>query len=506
MPLREPVCAAICFSNGELPTGGLRVAKSGIPLRRLRKIIDISTLARNCAPGRAITVATAYCASYRSCEAGKEGRLLARDPQTAPPAPKPGVANLADRLFQTRARSMELASPLSAEDMVVQSMDDASPTKWHLAHTTWFFENFLLRPQLGGYRLFDETFNYCFNSYYESQGPRQPRPHRGLLTRPSAERVFAYRAHVDEALKQLLNDRGADDPVIAEFIEIGINHEQQHQELLLTDILALFATNPLRPAYQAMPSGIDQAPPEPLSWRDFAGGIERVGHSGPEFCWDNERPYHEALLRPFRLSDRLVTNADWLAFMEDGGYSTASLWLSDGWATINRESWKSPLYWEELDAGWFQMSLQGLLPVSPAEPVTHVSYYEADAFARWAGKRLPTEFEWEVASSTLEGEDIGAANPSLRPRRARSRSTKAPQQLFGEVWQWTASAYLPYPGYRPPEGAIGEYNGKFMVSQHVLRGSSCVTPEGHTRRTYRNFFYPHQRWQFTGLRLASEIE
>ena len=413
---------------------------------------------------------------------------------------------LAERLFETRNLSLTLAAPLSPEDMVVQAMDDASPTKWHLAHVTWFFENFVLKPHLEDYRLFDDTFNYCFNSYYESLGPRHPRPKRGLLTRPSAERVLEYRAHVDGGLETLLSRDEGSSADLARLIEIGINHEQQHQELLLTDILALFAGSPLRPAYQAAPSALDVSDADPVRWISCAGGIYRVGHATEGYCWDNELPSHEALVHPFRIADRLVTNAEWLAFMEDGGYATPSLWLADGWATINREGWQAPLYWEHTDGGWFQMSLQGLSLVVPAEPVAHVSFYEADAFARWAGKRLPTEFEWEVAATGAEVQGNTLQTGALRPRRAEPSQTDAARQLFGDVWEWTASAYLPYPGYKPPVGAIGEYNGKFMVSQQVLRGASCVTPEDHSRPTYRNFFYPHQRWQFLGLRLASEIE
>jgi ergothioneine biosynthesis protein EgtB len=409
-------------------------------------------------------------------------------------------------LFATRQYSLALAAPLTPEDMVVQAMDDASPTKWHLAHVTWFFENFVLKPHLDGYRDFDDAFNYCFNSYYEALGPRHPRPKRGLLTRPSAERVFAYRAHVDEALRSLLSTEKGQSNEVARLIEIGINHEQQHQELLLTDILALFSTNPLKPAYQSSPSKVDLAQPEPLHWIEYVGGIHRIGHASDEYCWDNELPSHDALVHPFRLADRLITNAEWLEFIADGGYTTAALWLADGWTTVNREDWHAPLYWEKTDAGWFQMSLQGLLPVAPAEPVAHISYYEADAFARWAGKRLPTEFEWEAATLTVGAQHEAAPRSSLRPRRAEPAGTETPKQLFGDVWQWTSSAYLPYPGYRPPAGAIGEYNGKFMVSQQVLRGASCATPGGHSRPTYRNFFYPHQRWQFVGLRLASEID
>lgn len=423
--------------------------------------------------------------------------------QTSGRMRRAGSSPLELRLFETRKLSLDLAAPLSAEDMVVQAMEDASPTKWHLAHVTWFFENFILKPYLPGYRIFDDAFNYCFNSYYESQGPRHPRPKRGVLTRPSIERVFDYRAHVDEALETLMSR--ADNPSeVARLVEIGINHEQQHQELLLTDILALLAANPLRPAYQASPAGLDFSEPEPLRWIAHEGGIHRIGHSGDGYSWDNEMPSHDAFVQPFQLADRLVTNSEWLAFISDGGYRTASLWLADGWTTVNQNDWQAPLYWEERDGGWFQMSLQGLLPIVPSEPVRHVSYYEADAFARWAGKRLPTEFEWEVAAPNSDPNNRGLDNNVLRPRRAAAGEERA-TQFYGDVWQWTSSAYLPYPGYRPPAGAIGEYNGKFMVSQHVLRGSSCVTPKGHARATYRNFFYPHQRWQFIGLRLASEV-
>lgn len=422
---------------------------------------------------------------------------------------------LASRLFATRRLSLSLAEPLSAEDMAAQAMEEASPTKWHLAHVTWFFETFVLKPHLAGYRLFDESFNFCFNSYYEALGARQPRAARGLLTRPSAQQVMDYRVHVDEGLERLAADGFEPESDLARLVEIGINHEQQHQELLLTDILALFALNPLRPAYRqsrtrAPLAAVMPSDPERPGWVDYPGGIVKIGHDGKGYAWDNESPRHDALVHPFGLADRLVTNGAWLAFMEDGGYRTASLWLADGWATVKREDWRSPLYWEEHGNGWHMMTLDGLIPVEKDAPVCHVSYYEADAFARWAGHRLPTEFEWETAGSALPvaGNTLGSG--ALRPMPvsdapARDQGPSGrPRQMFGDVWEWTQSAYLPYPGYRPPVGAIGEYNGKFMVSQQVLRGASCATPDGHSRPTYRNFFYPDQRWQFSGVRLAAE--
>lgn len=408
--------------------------------------------------------------------------------------------SLHDRLVETRLLSSELAAPLSDEDQVVQAMDDASPTKWHLAHTTWFFEAFLLKRFLSGYRVFDERFEYCFNSYYESVGARQPRAKRGLLTRPSAQEVRAYRDFVDAALARLF-DRPLKQEA-AELIELGINHEQQHQELLLTDILALFAAEPLKPAYRDSDPGVGAENAAPLSWVVFDGGIFEVGHDGNGFAYDNEGPRHEALIHPFKLADRCVTNAEWLEFIKDGGYATPTLWLADGWNTVKSQDWGAPLYAEAVEGGLMQMSLNGFRPVDPAAPVTHVSYYEADAFARWAGYRLPTEFEWEVAAASVpvEGRMLGAGH--LRPMPAATGAGL--RQMFGDVWEWTASAYLPYPGFKTAPGAVGEYNGKFMVNQFVLRGGSCATPEGHVRRTYRNFFYPHQRWQFTGLRLAQD--
>ncbi len=406
-----------------------------------------------------------------------------------------------DRLFATRALSTALAQPLSDEDQVVQANDDASPTKWHLAHTTWFFEAFVLKSFLEGYRVFDEAFEYCFNSYYESVGPRHPRGKRGLLTRPSADEVRAYRDHVDAALARLCARDLA--PRAAELIELGINHEQQHQELLLTDILSLFGAEPLKPAYADAGPGVATREAAPVKWVSFDGGIFEVGHDGDGFAYDNEGPRHEELVRPFKLADRCVTNSEWIAFIEDGGYETPTLWLADGWATVKTQDWSAPLYWEEADGGYMQMSLRGFRPVDPAAPVCHVSYYEADAFARWSGHRLPTEFEWEVAAGglPLDGRMLGAG--ALRPLGAAAKGNGL-KQMYGDVWEWTASAYLPYPGFKAAPGAVGEYNGKFMCNQFVLRGGSCATPEGHIRKTYRNFFYPHQRWQFMGLRLAAE--
>ncbi len=416
------------------------------------------------------------------------------------------VAILLRRLRETRDHSIKLIEPLSPEDMVVQAMDDTSPAKWHLAHTTWFFERFILLEHLAGYRVFDDKFNYCFNSYYETQGPRHPRPRRGLLTRPSSDEVLAYREHVDEALERLFERRIADRLDVAVLIELGINHEQQHQELLLTDMLAVFAANPLSPAYRPRSVRAMAKEAVPLRWVGHEGGIHEIGHSGGGFAWDNERPRHKAFLQPLDLADRLVTNGEWLAFMSDGGYRNPLLWLADGWAAVQREGWRSPLYWQQKEGAWLAMSLEGLNPVEPAAPVVHVSYYEADAYARWAGARLPTEQEWEVAAAGAHVTSHEVATPAApRPMPANESSDGKPGQMYGDAWQWTASAYLPYPGYRAPQGALGEYNGKFMVGQHVLRGSSCVTPWGHSRPTYRNFFYPHQRWQFSGVRLAREV-
>lgn len=415
-------------------------------------------------------------------------------------------APLTERLFDSRKVSLELAAPLSDEDQVVQAMDDASPTKWHLAHTTWFYEAFVLKGHLQAYQEFSERFEYCFNSYYEAKGDRHPRASRGLLTRPSAQEVRDYRAHVDEALARLMSSDAGQSEDVSALIELGINHEQQHQELLLTDILSLFALQPLRPAYvnSGLRSVSNGAVANP-AFLEFKGGIHEVGHDGTGFSYDNEGPRHEVLLHDFKLAQRLVTNREYLEFIEVGSYDDPLVWLADGWATVKQCGWRAPEYWEQRDGTWYQMTLNGLLPVEPDAPVSHVSYYEADAFARWAGKRLPSEFEWEVAAQDVEivGNTMGSR--AFRPLPVSDHGGAGLQQMFGDVWEWTGSSYLPYPGYRPPAGAVGEYNGKFMCSQHVLRGASCATADGHSRRTYRNFFYPGQRWQFMGFRLAEDV-
>jgi ergothioneine biosynthesis protein EgtB len=377
-----------------------------------------------------------------------------------------------------RAETERRAAPLSAEDQVIQSMPDASPTKWHRAHVTWFFEQFLLRPFAPNYRVFDERFAYLFNSYYVAAGPRKARPQRGLVTRPTAAEVGAYRAHVDAAICDLIETTKNLSEIVP-IIEIGLHHEQQHQELLLTDILHAFSFNETHPVYDAGWQW-PQTQGEDAGAGTVIDGVHKIGHADKGFCFDNEQPVHEVLLQPVRLSPLLVTNGEWLEFMADSGYATPTLWLSDGWSAVESQHWDTPGYWSNIEGVWHSMTLGGLRPVDPALPVCHISYYEADAFARWAGKDLPTEAEWEVA--------------------ARSGALVDP---YGLVWQWTRSAYTPYPGYKPAPGALGEYNGKFMVNQMVLRGSSLATPAGHTRPTYRNFFYPAARWQFSGLRLAT---
>jgi ergothioneine biosynthesis protein EgtB len=410
----------------------------------------------------------------------------------ATPALASTSANLSERLSRTRALTLALAEPLSDADATIQPHPDASPAKWHLAHTTWFFETFVLRDFLPGYRLFDERWPFLFNSYYEGEGARIERSRRGLISRPSLDEVLGWRAHVDEALERVLPD--LPDDALA-LVELGIQHEQQHQELLLTDVLAGFAANPLEPAYGELPPAPCHAT-EPLAWLRGREGVAEIGDAGAGFAFDCERPRHQVLLGAHVIAHRPVTNGEWLQFIADGGYRTASLWLSDGWSWVQGGRVNAPLYWRAEEESAF--TLAGRRPLDRAAPVTHVSFYEADAFARWAGARLPTEAEWESFSASADpslGHQLDTAGPVLsRPGGG----------LFGDVWNWTGSAYLAHPGFRPAEGTVGEYNGKFMSGQMVLKGASCATPRGHSRASYRNFFPPSARWQFTGVRLARD--
>lgn len=388
-----------------------------------------------------------------------------------------------------------LCAPLAPEDMTVQPMPDASPAKWHLAHTTWFFETFVLKSSVVGYQAFHPAFEYLFNSYYNAVGPQWYRPHRGLLTRPTVAEVLAYRAHVDAAMARLL--AGADYP--APVVELGLHHEQQHQELILTDVKYLLAQNPLRPVYREPLAGRFADVVPPLDWVEGAPGLHAIGYDGPGFAFDNEFPRHDELTRPFRIADRLVTNGEYLAFIADAGYRRPELWLSDGWAVVRERGWQAPLYWFEQGDGWWVYTLTGFRPLQGAEPVCHVSFYEADAYARWCGARLPTEAEWEITAATQP-----IAGNFVESGRCHPIASPGDPQWYGDVWEWTASPYLAYPGYRLAAGALGEYNAKFMCNQFVLRGGSCATPESHIRPTYRNFFPPDARWQFSGIRLATD--
>jgi formylglycine-generating enzyme required for sulfatase activity len=474
------------------------------------------------------------------------------------------TTSLAGRFKATRSRTLALCEPLTAEDMMVQSCAEASPAKWHLAHTAWFFESFILREFLPGYRLFSDDFPWLFNSYYQSFAAFPEKRLRSSFSRPGLEEVLRYREHVDQGMEKLLEraqERLLDGNPASEAlkrIELGVNHEEQHQELLLTDILHAFFTNPLRPAYRS--SSRKMGVPQPtnpraefravdgepalslskslefetwedtntgetnpcsassigkipaLSFHNFPGGLCEAGRNGPVFSFDNERPRHRVWLDPYRLANRLVTCAEFAAFMADGGYRRPELWLSAGWDALKANGWRSPLYWTETDGGWRIFTLRGELPLASLEnlPVSHVSYFEADAYARWARHRLPTEFEWEAAADpqAVAGNllDSGRLLPAPAPETLQSQdpteSSESPSQLFGDCWEWTASAYLGYPGFKPLTGALGEYNGKFMSGQMVLRGGSCVTPAAHIRASYRNFFPPETRWQFSGIRLA----
>jgi ergothioneine biosynthesis protein EgtB len=387
-----------------------------------------------------------------------------------------GAHDVADawRFKAVRSFTEDLAAPLSAEDQTIQSMADVSPTKWHLAHTTWFFEAFVLRRHVAGYQVFDPAYEYLFNSYYEAVGPRHPRPQRGLLSRPGVDEIKAYRRHVTDAMTRLLEGGIGN---LRSIVELGLHHEQQHQELILMDIKHVLSVNPLRPAYRAVPAPAEETAP-PVVWVPFKGGLVEIGDDGKGFAFDNEGPRHRVWLEPFAVASRPVTNGEFLAFVEDGGYRRPEYWLSAGWECVNQREWQGPLYWEKTAGQWRIFTLGGSNPLLPAAPVCHVSFYEAAAFAKWAGKRLPREAEWETVSASLQG--------------------------VGEVWEWTASPYVAYPGYREPEGAIGEYNGKFMANQMVLRGGCLATPPGHARSTYRNFFPPDARWMFGGIRLAED--
>ena len=414
----------------------------------------------------------------------------------APTTDKPGL--LAQRFAATRRLSLDLVATLSDADASAQSMPDASPAKWHLAHTTWFFETFVLRDHVPDYRAFDDRYAYLFNSYYEAEGPRHARPQRGLLTRPSLDDIRIWRAHVDTAVQTALPDLPS---AALTLVELGIHHEQQHQELLLTDLKHLFAQNPLGPAVWEREIARKVSQFSAMKWIEGKAGIVGVGHAGGGFAFDCEGPRHDTLLARHALASRPVSNGEWKQFIADGGYHTPSLWLSDGWAWVQAEGVDAPAYWD----GDRQFTLAGWQDIDPAAPVTHISFFEADAFASWAGARLPTEFEWEAAAAGLDpaaGQQLDAAGP-VQP--AATGDDTDLQQMFGSVWEWTGSAYRPYPGFRAAPGAVGEYNGKFMSGQFVLRGGSCATPRGHLRASYRNFFYPHQRWQFTGLRLAKDI-
>jgi ergothioneine biosynthesis protein EgtB len=414
------------------------------------------------------------------------------------------LANLTERYSRTRQLTERLCDSLAVEDFVVQSMPDASPTRWHLAHTTWFFETFVLARWEIDYRPVNACYQSLFNSYYNSVGEPFPRAWRGLLTRPTVAEVFEYRHSVDQRMTRLLNSLGDDDSQeAARVVELGINHEQQHQELMLTDIKHVFSRNPLWPAYRQLPTCLPATSAVSSSWSRHDGGVVEIGHAGRSFAFDNERPRHRIFLQPFEIHNRLVTTGEFLEFVNGGGYRRPDLWLSVGWSTARDQQWVAPLYWVERDGKWHEFSLGGLRPLNPDEPVCHVSYFEADAFARWSGARLPTEAEWEHAATGIDLQGSFLESERYHPGRVNSAGV-AIAQMYGEVWQWTASPYTPYPGYVAPTGALGEYNGKFMCNQYVLRGGSCVTPANHVRATYRNFFPPETRWQFAGIRLARD--
>ena len=433
------------------------------------------------------------------------------------------TSSLCERYTAVRRQTMVLAAPLSAEDCCVQSMPDASPVKWHLGHTTWFFETFILECYASDFQPYDEAFRVLFNSYYHTVGARHPRPQRGLLTRPALSEVLAYRQHVDRAMQRLLETADVDRPALEALVVLGLNHEQQHQELILTDIKHALSQNPLKPAYQDRPRfepGTAKSSDERAQWVEFAAGLVEIGvperadtvdTENPTFYFDNEVPRHRVYLQPYQLAKRLATNRDYAHFIAAGGYHEPAFWLSAGWDWVRQEQRDGPLYWSRDSigsTGWSEFTLGGSRPLDPDLPVTHISYFEADAYARWSEARLPTEAEWEHAAQLLTAEAAPASRDLIHPIAANP-STPDPadqlEQLFGEAWQWTQSSYAPYPGFRVAPGAVGEYNGKFMVNQYVLRGGSCATPHGHSRTTYRNFFPAHADWQFSGIRLARDL-
>ena len=410
--------------------------------------------------------------------------------------------SIASLFAKVRAESERLTAPLSAEDQTIQSMPDTSPTKWHLAHTTWFFETFVLGPHEPDFKPYDENYAFLFNSYYEQAGARHPRPHRGMISRPGVEGVSSYRDDVTRRVEALLRGPQGDNDDVLALVELGCHHEQQHQELILMDIKHVLSLNPTAPSYELRPP-VAAADPGDLGWVGFEGGIVPIGRSDRHdgFSFDNEGPHHDVLLRPFAIADRLITCGEWLDFMADGGYQRPELWMSDGWHRRTADGWESPLYWLRDSAEWFVHTLLGTRHVDPHEPVAHVSFYEADAYATWCGHRLATEFEWEHAAAGIEVNGSFADSNALHPTPAGPADGSV-RQLFGDCWEWTESAYRPYPGFRPVDGAIGEYNGKFMINTMVLRGGCAFTPAGHTRQTYRNFFHPHTRWHLSGVRLA----
>ena len=414
-----------------------------------------------------------------------------------------GPDPLASAYHGVRSLSENLCATLEPEDCVIQTMPEASPLKWHLAHTSWFFETFVLKAALPGYAPLNPEYAYLFNSYYNAAGKMHCRPKRGLISRPTLRETLEYRRRVDALMEGIFEDAGALEK-LAPILTLGLHHEQQHQELMLTDLKHVFSENPLRPVFRERPRSTS-VPVPPVRWREFPAGVHEIGYEGDGFFYDNEGPRHRQFVEDFRLASRLVTNGEYLAFIEDGGYERPELWLSLGWYTVNEQHWGAPLYWEQGDEGWSLFTLAGMRALDPGEPVCHLSYFEADAFARWSNARLPTEFEWEVAAADSLYLGNFVEEGMFHPKPLDDASSGQPlAQMFGDVWEWTGSSYAPYPGYAPVAGALGEYNGKFMCNQYVLRGGSCATSRSHIRRTYRNFFPPHARWQFAGVRLAKD--